>query len=261
MQSAINAGVFSPGSVTTPFTCDTGNCTFPEYKSFAYCSTCTDISSEISTTNYTRISALSNDSISSDEGDYLNFTLPSGLWGSQKNNHQFAMNLSSNGDMSSTFQAILGDSDGPGIRDHTYTNYPYGPGLEWVCRGYGAAQCSLEICIKIFSASIENGKLVETELYSEPGSWSNISLNPTVSTVDMSCVNETDKQTLEEEGYMWNDTTRWLAYSYNVSQGYTINASCMYQINLILHPRMRGCGGPFSPPNLCSIRTGRHVTY
>lgn len=230
LQSAINAGMFSPGSSKMSFACNTGNCTFPEYKSIAYCSTCTDISSEVSITNQTTLVTLPDGFVSPNGTSYLNFTLPSGIWGSKKNNHQFSMNLSSRGDTSNTFRAILGDTNGPSYRDTiSYTDYPCGPGLEWGCQGYGAAECSMELCIKTYNASIRNGKLVEIELYSDPGNWSDVRLNEVVSTIDMSCVNDTTKNILKEEGYTWDTATKWLPYIYNVTQGYRVNASCMYQ--------------------------------
>ncbi|KUJ14986.1 uncharacterized protein LY89DRAFT_698506 [Mollisia scopiformis] len=253
MQSAVNVGVFSPDTVTTPFTCDTGNCTFPQYRSFAYCGTCNDISSEvvITTSNETLIFS-DNSTYTLQDG--LNFTLPSGLSATRYEAHQFAMGPST-GTLGDTIQAMLGDSNGPyqngNVTETSFACDP--PTLEWGCRGYGAAECSLEMCIKTYSAYIENGKLYETELYSDPADFSasdpknNMSSTEYLSTIDMSCVDEADKQTLTQEGYTWNDTTKWLGYYTPYPAGMsaaqltaaganlsaapvsTINSACVYQ--------------------------------
>ncbi|KAH7395883.1 hypothetical protein BKA64DRAFT_577223 [Cadophora sp. MPI-SDFR-AT-0126] len=250
MQSAVNVGIFSPSTVATPFSCSTGNCTFPEYRSIAYCGSCIDISSNVTITQSNTTGIWSDNSTTTTEGA-LNFTLPSGLFGTPMIAHQFAI-----GPSEGKFEAILGDSNGPylvGGGNVSRTNYGCGPGLEWGCRGYGAAQCSLSMCIKTYNASIQNGNLTESEVGSEFPDW--YAADPKtgdssfyLSTIDMSCVNNTDKKILEDAGYAWNDTTKWLGYHTiypvgadaaqltamgfgNVSESdvSSINASCVYQ--------------------------------
>lgn len=184
----------------------------------------------------------------------LNFTLPSGLWASQWEAQQFAMGPGKK-ETAGELEALLGDSNGPYQNGNktmtTFACVP--PNLEWGCRGYGAAACSLNICIKTYNATIENGKLNETELYSEPATFgmtdpkNNRSTSEYLSTIDMSCLNDADKNTLQDAGYTWNDTTKWLGYYtpypigmsaeeltssganlsfYPVS---TINPACVYQ--------------------------------
>lgn len=145
----------------------------------------------------------------------LNFTLPSGLWASPMDAKQFSLGKISFAD---PIQALLGDSNGPGVNgnesDMTFACDPEA-GLTWGCRGYGAAECSLSFCIKTYNASIQNGKLIEQELYSDPGSWNastNTSGSEYTSTIDMSCLNDAEKQTLQEAGYEFNETTKWLGY-------------------------------------------------
>ena len=250
MQSAVNVGIFSPSTIHTPFTCSTGNCTFPEYRSIAYCGSCIDISSNVTISQSNETIIWSDNSTTTNEGP-LNFTLPSGIFGTQMIAHQFAI-----GPSEGKFEAILGDSNGPyfvGGGNVSRTNYDCGPGLEWGCRGYGAAQCSLEMCIKTHNASIQNGKLNETEVASEFPDWNSTDPKTGISsfylsTIDMSCVNNNEKKMLEDAGYTWNDTTKWLGYStiypvgadaaqltemgfQNVSESDipSINATCVYQ--------------------------------
>ncbi|KAK0101354.1 hypothetical protein ONS95_006529 [Cadophora gregata] len=250
MQSAVNVGIFSPSTVITPFTCSTGNCTFPEYRSIAYCGGCADISSNVTITQSNSTTIWSDNSTSTLEGP-LNFTLPSGLFGTPMVAHQFAI-----GPSSGNFEAIMGDSNGPylvGGGDVSRTNYACAPGLEWGCRGYGAAQCSLEMCIKTYNATVQNGNLTEREIGSEIPDWNNTDPKTGdssfyISTIDMSCLNNNEKKMLKDAGYSWNDTTKWLGYHTiypvgadaaqltdtgfkNVSESdvSSLNASCVYQ--------------------------------
>ncbi|KAF8860794.1 hypothetical protein BDZ45DRAFT_298933 [Acephala macrosclerotiorum] len=215
LQSAVNVGVFSPSSVATPFTCPTGNCTFPQYRSLGFCSTCKDISSEVVITMNNETIVFSDNTTSSGSSGTLNFTLPSGLWASPMDAEQFSLGTNTFAD---PIQALLGDSNGPYMNgNESYLTFACDPaaGLTWGCRGYGAAECSLSLCIKTYNASIQNGKLIEQELYSDPGSWNastNTSSSEYTSTIDMSCLNDAEKQTLQKAGYEFNETTKWLGY-------------------------------------------------
>jgi hypothetical protein len=144
----------------------------------------------------------STNSTYSNLGAVLNFTLPSGLSASPMDANQFVMGSQSG----SVIQAILGNSDGedPGWFDCESD-------LSWGCRGYGASQCSLDLCIKIYNASIENGKLLEHEMYSDVDSWSPNDSNFTSeyrSTIDISYLTDTETKTLQDAGYQWNDTNK-----------------------------------------------------
>lgn len=137
----------------------------------------------------------STNSTYSDLGGILNFTLPSSLSASPMDANQFVTASQGGG----VIQAILGNSNGedPGWFDCA-------PNLSWGCRGYGASQCSLNLCIKTYNASVENGKLLESEMYTDDGSWVPDDSNFTSeyrSTLDMSCLNETEKKTLQDAGY------------------------------------------------------------
>ena len=76
MQAALGAGSFSASAFSVAFSCPSGNCTIgPAYSSVAFCSRCTDISSEIGSANYTTVDPADNSTIRT-----LNYTLPSGLY-------------------------------------------------------------------------------------------------------------------------------------------------------------------------------------
>ncbi|CZR50146.1 uncharacterized protein PAC_00018 [Phialocephala subalpina] len=189
MQSAVNVGVFSPGSVATPFTCATGNCTFPQYRTLGFCSTCKDISSEVVITMKNETMIYSDNTTYGGSSGTLNFTFPSELWASPMTASQFALGTNT---FSDAIQALLGDSN-----------------------GYGASECSLSLCIKTYNASIENGKLIEKGLYSDPGNWNsftNTSSSKYISTIDVSCLNNAERRTLQDAGYKFNASSNWLGY-------------------------------------------------
>ena len=55
LQSSMNAGIFSPQTTGVAFDCGTSNCTFPgSYSTVGYCSTCEDVTSELTIHNLTR---------------------------------------------------------------------------------------------------------------------------------------------------------------------------------------------------------------
>lgn len=237
MEAAVYAGIFSPRTNRVLANCPTGNCTFPElYKSIGYCTACSDITSQlnITTYNYTR-----------GDGNFTatNYTLPSGLQLTKSNDTAFIMKR---GDGTATVQAIMA---APPVYLTCSDEWP------WGCTGIGAAECQISLCIKTFNASVQFGNFTETEVSTEQDTWHE--LNQTVwsaidsnyvSTIDMTCLNNTEKQTLRAAGYQFSDGTKWLAYNTSLPAGlsvaaanasgvwlpanYTelaINGSCIYQ--------------------------------
>lgn len=89
-------------------------------------------------------------------------------------------------------------------------------------------------------------------MYSDAGNWVLDDSNFTseyCSTIDMSCLNGTEKKTLQDAGYSWNDTTKWLAYKAlypagmsaselvvqfgpNLEPVFPINPACIYQTDI-----------------------------
>jgi hypothetical protein len=202
MQSAINTGIFNPGTFAIPFNCLTGNCTFlGQYHSVGYCSQCTDISADVKVTG----------------NQTLNFTLPSGLWAA----NQFVLSM---GPVGQYFQVLAGMSNG------TYNTFQEDcpASRYWSCRGYGAAQCSLFPCIRSLTGTVKGGNLTET-YESSSNSWGN-DLIGELSSLDMTCVDEAGKQSLRKLGYQFHNDTQWLAY--NVSLGYYYSTTSYDPITL-----------------------------
>jgi hypothetical protein len=122
MQAAVNAGIFSPGANRVEANCSSGNCTFPaQYKTIAFCSTCNDITSQLS------FNVSSNSSIPI----RTNYTLPSGLTLDPSEGPAFIMGPDN---QSVAIQAVT-----------SYISPPLNctAGSEWGCGGVGAVECLL----------------------------------------------------------------------------------------------------------------------
>lgn len=101
MQAAVYTRIFSPGTNRVVAKCPTGNCTFPEpYKTIAYCSACSDITSQLNTTTC---------NVSESNGNFTitNYTLPCGLQLSNLYDRSFVMGT---GNSIDTIQAIMSAS-------------------------------------------------------------------------------------------------------------------------------------------------------
>ncbi|EED20506.1 conserved hypothetical protein [Talaromyces stipitatus ATCC 10500] len=236
MQAAVYGGIFSPGTNRVTPNCPTGNCTFPElYKTIAYCAACSDITSQLKVTTY-------NDSMNF---TVTNYTLPSGLQLSDHYGASFVIGAEAD---SITIQAIMGTSP---------VWLTCSPEWPWGCTGIGAAQCQLSMCIRTFNGSVKAGYFTETEIAGEKDTWFQ-NFNESIwgssldssylSTVDLTCLNNTERDTLKAAGYQFNKKTQWLAYNTSLPAGlsvvaanasgialpanYTeldINGSCIYQ--------------------------------
>lgn len=221
MQAAVYAGIFSPDTNRVSPTCQTGNCTFPElYKTIGYCSACSEITSQLNKTTYHYTESTGNFTVT-------NYTLPSGLYLSNADDTSFIMGTGTG--VATTIQAIMAT---PPVYLTCNDDWP------WGCTGIGAAECQISLCIKTFNASVQSGTFGETEVSSNPDTW--YERNQTVwsavspgyiSTVDMSCLNNTEKETLKAAGYHFDDETKWLAYNTSLPAGLSVaaaNASGMW---------------------------------
>lgn len=105
----------------------------------------------------------------------------------------------------------------------------------WRCRGYGAAQCVLQPCVRTYSCSIDNGRINEITVehsdldqtwgfgYTEPKSSNTPGVmgmgsdynfpKPLFGLVDTRCINDDERQGLKEEGYDTDRIDRWLPYN------------------------------------------------
>ena len=192
LRAAINAGLTSSNGLVSP-TCLTGNCTFMrEYGTIAYCSSCTEITEDLTVqsrivqSNFTNImEAFINGTNGTTSQNYtgpaflantnvlIDTSLPSGLSISSFPGADF--NFSTMG--VNTQQDAMGDSDrveiivGKQVQlfDPATGKRPTGCNESstndtWYCKGYGAASCSLAPCVRTFTSTIEAGQLYETSV-------------------------------------------------------------------------------------------------
>lgn len=264
MDEAVNAGIYSGGSNRIAATCPTGDCMFPEpYKTIAYCSSCSDITSQlqVKTSNGT---LQSNSTLSFNVLSVYraNLTLPSGLGVDPFEGQSFTIesNVGVGPFGSSTvIQAILAADP---------TDLTCSAEWPWGCTGIGAVQCQISTCIKSFTGSVQAGTLTEAEIQGEqdtslysngaiwgmtgnitsPGGQWGIMEPGLISTIDLTCLNSSEKAILRTAGYQFNETSQWLAYNASMPAGMSvaaatalgwavsanstildINASCIYQ--------------------------------
>lgn len=200
-QSALNAGVFEsvPRDVS-PF-CPTGNCTFPdEYASAGWCSRCTDISDQVQVLNHTFAFQQSNITRT---GSQVNYTLPSSNITANPPGKNFVLQQP---DVWLKFQAIMAGytffSD-----NHTET--------DWTRRGYGAAECTLYPCVRRHSARVSFGVFSESVVAPAemlPTSVQIPDMPRYASVIDVYCLDELEKASLQQAGYNLGDNGTWLNY-------------------------------------------------
>lgn len=227
MQSAINGGIFNPGLADVSFHCPTGNCTFSgQYHSIAYCSSCSDISEDLT---LQRISTAYAVNISDSNVDFngvtlLNTTLPSGLYAlswpidsSESNSTYFVAHGSG---LSGHIEMILGlpvdfllygGYTREGCSDAATND-------TWYCKGYGAARCELSPCVKTYKADISGGSLVESVEGPANLSFGGLGVSGFASTVPADCLNSRQRQSLIELGYPIEGNTRWIPYNVSIDR-------------------------------------------
>lgn len=122
----------------------------------------------------------------------------------------------------------------------------------WYCRGYGAAQCALQPCVRTYSCSIDSGRINEVTIehsdldqtwgFGEPdlppgsfvtGEWVDKKL---FGLVDKQCINDDERQRLKEDGYDMDEASRWLPYNTTFHPfAPPINASSPFPQSLLAH--------------------------
>lgn len=234
MQSAIYAGVYNPETITIPFECGSGNCTFVDhYSSIGYCSSCVDLTPNLKVTTTTGLYLEGNETVTF---PIYNTTLPSGLscvysadcvgscYGDTFNQTLFVMTTNTNGSV----QMILGDTSPLDSWLKKCTNAESGGQRNdsWTCAqpGYGAAQCDLYPCVRRYKATVAGGKLTEHVVSaSSPNDWSSTDSTETMSLVAVDCLSDQERQFLLQQGYNITDgaaTTTWLPYNASFSPYY-----------------------------------------
>lgn len=95
----------------------------------------------------------------------------------------------------------------------------------WRCRGYGAAECILQPCVRTYSSSIEAGRINETVVDQSnldqhwgygtaPSPLGDQSFGTSFySLLDLECVTDADRGNLAEIGYDVDGGGRWISYN------------------------------------------------
>ncbi|KAI8966263.1 hypothetical protein F5Y11DRAFT_365841 [Daldinia sp. FL1419] len=91
----------------------------------------------------------------------------------------------------------------------------------WRCRGYGAATCRIQPCVRVYNATVKGGHLTE-RLLTQSGDvqWGSDPIqNAGLGMVDTQCLMPQDKTALIRLGYVIHDTLRWLPYNASFDAG------------------------------------------
>lgn len=197
MLAAINAGVFSPDAVSIPFDCPSGNCTAPgTFRTVGYCSRCDDVTKELNVTQ--------------SKGEVPRVSLPSGLTAAA-DDANFAMSY---GPIKPVAGVEIIDLMGSVLQPHCQPD-----NTSWSCIPQAAARCWLYACVKTFNATISGGKLHEQQIskdedWPQKGGFSLPTPADYANTIDMECINDSQRQSLRHHGYQFDDaTTKFLPYN------------------------------------------------
>ncbi|PKK50140.1 hypothetical protein CI102_5484 [Trichoderma harzianum] len=207
------------------FDCPTGNCTYPNpYHSSGFCSKCKDVSDQVVKTNEsTWYWKAANITLSVNTGSQY----VSGNSGVLK---LVAENIPS---VSPVASVQVMASQLTQCKDNSTT--------PWRCRTYGAAVCEINPCVISYTGEVKIGTLKEEVLNtSEVWSSGDENDNKYMGSVDVSCVNTTERNALQHAGFHIGPDTQWLAYnvsyyrqnnSYIVVNDSIVRPKCVYMID------------------------------
>ncbi|KAI1803519.1 hypothetical protein F4811DRAFT_328374 [Daldinia bambusicola] len=250
---AISRGITQLGSGTYP-ECTTGNCSFTDaYGTLGYCSFCDDSSDEITieTTHTPIANSTGSETVtirsSLPEGIYQ-ANNPTDL---SRLNVTYSINVSKSGlgeepasdgvevaKMSMFFDDVdelgvparpermkvkilagktsLSDrhidmSTGQIIKEcenGTFVN-------KWLCRGYGAATCTVQPCVRIYNSTVQLGHLSENLLaQTDDTAWGNqLPENMGLGIIDTKCLTPQNRSAIIDQGYVIDESRRWLPYN------------------------------------------------
>ncbi|KAI1406758.1 hypothetical protein F5Y13DRAFT_197180 [Hypoxylon sp. FL1857] len=256
LQAAVNSGVFSAGQPVN-FSCSTGNCTFPEtFATVGYCSKCRDVSDSVQFSqhcyqSYQNISTPVPCSSGEQGSGGQNSTamIPGGIsvnttamggrpivaaMGFAKSGEiQFLINKADFGDTGYTIggqnKTAMG-CDNPDLNN------------TWPCRGWGAASCTLDPCVRVYQSSINAGILSETVVEDSTAlKWGTGQPNSTINNllvmglVDTKCVTPQERDGLIKDGYKIDPATRWLGYNTTTDVTLTTPADAPFPASLSAH--------------------------
>ncbi|KAK7961909.1 uncharacterized protein PG986_002734 [Apiospora aurea] len=286
LRSATFEGVMSSGT-TDASQCPTGNCTFPtNFTTLGICHQCHDESDQISVVrtcvpafplwrrNWDHCSENSSVVINStlridNENNTLDMTFP---WPTGETYRQSEPRTMNHMDM---FK-MMSRMDQAGVEifflvgETLYSQSKVDPfrgqqigGCEgrtnWRCQGRGAAKCTLKICVREYSATVEAGLLRETLLSQStpmmippPGfPKSDLDLKNIPAILDAHCFDAALSRDLEQRGYQLDPQVRW--HSFNVSQD--------NQTTTPMYPTLLEKGCLFSVPDRGKLLAGMGSVY
>ncbi|KAH6668924.1 hypothetical protein B0J14DRAFT_641662 [Halenospora varia] len=216
--------VYNP-SDSISWKCSTGNCTFPEYGTLEYCSSCEDFSASILFNNTKKESGLPlKDFLAGPQPEnslWLNMTYSSRSNGtSLDDTATISTDLCTAAFVSrgisggTTVSAILvGKTDNSAPGRFAGCENP-GPRDSWRCRGYGAAVCTVHPCVRTYKAYIKAGRLdqhmVSQSDFMIQGIGRNKPLGEWLGMVDTQCVTEDEIKELQQQGSKSDRSSRWL---------------------------------------------------
>ncbi|KAJ0115175.1 hypothetical protein J7T55_001585 [Diaporthe amygdali] len=233
LRSALVAGLFSSGN-EIPFECSTGNCTFSElYNTLGICSACEDLSSKTVVESKRRNPSLNFDTqnittyFSSGDGSRY-----WGVQGEQLNTSFFGSFYDRPTDVARMDIRSLPVDDfllrvDILVGKTTYSDdsrlISTGQNITgcdtaeasntWACRGYGAASCTLQPCIRTYRAKIEAGFLMEQLVSQSPDiRWGSPRDLYYHGLLDTKCMSIQEVAFLETRGYELHNTTRWIPF-------------------------------------------------
>lgn len=215
--------------------CSTGNCTFTDvYTTLGYCSQCEDVSDSLSSNitctdssanitsqlipAVTDCPSLSGVQIASNLSSRVGTTWPFAL---------LAMELTgSTAEALLQFDLVVGGTTASrmGLDPFTANNLSGcsdpSTSTQWQCRGYGAARCTLQPCVRTYNATVVNGQtleaLVETpQLIAVPDlpfdnfarSWYDFGL------LNTTCPSSEDRTLLLQRGILNDTSSQWVYYN------------------------------------------------
>lgn len=204
-QALMTIGMFNESLIPpVAFDCPTGNCTYASpYHSTGYCTKCYDRSDEVTTP-----------STGLRFWKAANITLSANLTTQTMDSVDSVMVIS----MNTTWREL------PRIASINFmasqlTNCDNNSSTPWRCQGYGAATCEISSCVISYDGEVKIGSLNETivntsSVWSTPNDiWPQISAS-----VDVSCLNANELESLKKSGADIGPNTDWLAYNISITQ-------------------------------------------
>ncbi|KAL7943568.1 hypothetical protein V8C42DRAFT_329435 [Trichoderma barbatum] len=227
----LNGGVMGPmmigmlnESLIPPvaFDCPTGNCTYPNpYHSSGYCSKCSDVSDQVKVTNEATY-----------YWDAANFTLAANRGSQYVSSHTGLMKIAVG--TSSKVNGIASIQ----IMGSQLTECVDNATTPWRCREYGAAVCEISTCVISYTGEVDVGALKEAvKDTSEVWSSGDERDNNLMGSVDVSCLNTSERNALQHAGFDISSDTNWLAYNvtfhkqnmtYRVVNESIVRPECLY---------------------------------